>query len=586
MSILNRWTILLAIFLAAWLVIAPACGGDDDDDGDNGGDDTPSAQQTVPAGSGEYEFVLTEAPDDAAPPEEQEITVNLRGEPDTIDPQKTSFSDSITVERLIFAGLITFDDDLNLVPVIATEVPTQENGGISADGLTYTFKLRTDAKWTDGQTVTANDFEYGIKRLFNPTLGAYYASLYTDIVGAAESLEATDPTEEQIATAAEAIGVNAIDDTTLEIKLSQPVATFAQRMALHGVLPVREDIVTANPDDWTEPDNIVSNGPYRLTEWAHEDHFTLEANPDFFLGAPVLKKITMIMQPDTNVALAAYDAGELDTSQVPPAAVNDVRGRAADELQEGNTLVTFAVMMNNARPPFDDVNVRKALASALDRDAYVTAIHQGIGVPAITWMPEGIPGHDPEVGIAFDAEQARQYLADSEKYPNGEGIPTLTFMAADDTTNQLIAEYVKAQLDEVLGLNVEIEILESSAYEGRFNNNEYQMAYSGWGADYPDPDNWIPAHFHSEASLNHYEYVNAEVDRLIEEAAAELDNEARIQLYQDAQRIILVDDAAIAPLEVDAVFHLVKPYVEGFRRHPLDAQIVGDYSYARMYVSD
>lgn len=585
MRFLNRWTILLAIFIAAWTAIAPACGGGDDDD-DNGGGNTPSAQQTVPAGDDEYQFILTEAPDDAAPPEQQELTVNLRGEPDTIDPQKTSFSDSISVERLIFAGLITFDDDLNLVPVIATEVPTQENGGISADGLTYTFNLRTDAKWTDGQTVTANDFEYAIRRLFNPTLGAYYASLYTDIVGAAASLEATDPTEEQIATAAEAIGVNAIDDTTLEIKLAQPVATFAQRMALHPVFPVREDIVTANPDDWTEAENIVTNGPFRLTEWAHESQFTLEANPDFFLGEPVLQKITMIMQADTNVALAAYDSGELDTSQVPPAAVNDVRGRAGDELQEGNTLVTFAVMMNNGRPPFDDVNVRKALAAALDRDAYITAIRQGVGVPSITWIPEGIPGHDPEVGIAFDAEQARQYLADSEKYPNGEGISTLTFTAADDTTNQLIAEYVKAQLDEVLGLTVDIEILESSAYEERYNTEEYQMAFSGWGADYPDPDNWIPSQFRSDASLNQYGYSNPEVDRLIDQAAAELDNDARIQLYEDAQRIILVDDTAIAPLEVNAIFHLVKSNVKGWRQHPLDAQIPGDYSYGRVYISE
>jgi oligopeptide transport system substrate-binding protein len=244
------------------------------------------------------------------------------------------------------------------------------------------------------------------------------------------------------------------------------------------------------------------------------------------------------------------------------------------------------VNFNNQEPPFDDVNVRRAFAAAFDRDAYITGVRQGVGVPAITWIPPGIPGHDPEVGIPFDAEQARQYLADSEKYPDGEGMPAITFTAADDTTNQLIAEYVKAQASEVLGIDIEIEILESSAYEEAFNSSDFQMNLGGWAADYPDPDNWLPGQFGTDASGNQYLYSNPEVDALFEQAAVEMDNEKRIDLYEQAQKIIFQDDAGIAPLEHVATFHLVKPNVKGWQLHPMDAQIPGDFSYARVYIAE
>lgn len=573
--------------LAIMLAVFAACGGDDDDDDGGDGDSTPQAGNTPGSGDGGgYQYVLTEAPDDAAPPEDQKLRVNLRGEPDSIDPQKSNFADNITVEHLIFAGLVTFDDDVNVVPLLATEVPSLENGGISSDGLTYTFKMRTDTKWTDGQPVTAGDFEYAMKRLFDPTVGVYYASFFTDIVGAQETYEATDASPEQIAEMTAKIGVKAIDDGTLEIKLARPVATFLQRMALHSTLPVRQDVVEAHPADWTEPENIVTNGPFKLKEWAHEDHITLEANPDFFLGEPVLQEITMVMQADTNVTYAQYQADELETAQVPPAARQQVRSELADELQEGNTLSTFGIQVNSAEPPFDDANVRKAFSAAMDRDAYVTGVLQGVGVPATAWVPPGIPGSDEDRGIGFDADQAKEFLAQSEKYPNGDGIPGIKFMIADDTQNLLIGEFVKAQARDVLGIEIELEVLESSAYEERHNNADFQLALGGWGADYPDPDNWLPQQFGTGASLNVYNYSNPAVDDLFERAAAELDNDARIALYEEAETIILEEDAGIIPLSYSAVFHLVKPRVKGWRQSPLDATIPGDYNYARVYIGD
>lgn len=579
-----RWFWLFAAVISVTLFTFAACGDDDKDE--PSGEDTPTTGATTTPGDDEYAFVLTDAPDDAAAPEDQKLRVNLRGEPDTIDPQKASFADSISVTHMLFAGLLTFDDDVNVVPLLAKEVPSLANGGISSDGLTYTFKLRTDAKWSDGQPVTANDFEYAMKRLFDPNVGGYYASVFTDIVGAADAYAATEATPAEVQALLDQVGVEATDDSTLVVTLTQSVPTFVQRMVLHSTLPIRQDVVAAHPDDWTEPENIVTNGPFALTEWVHEDHLTMKANPDFFLGEPILQEITMVMQPDTNVTYAQYQADELETAQVPPAAREEVRNTLADELQQGSQLSTFGVQINNGAAPFDDVNVRKALNAAMDRDAYIVGVLQGVGLPATSWIPPGIPGSDTERGIGFDAAAAKQFLADSEKYPNGEGMPAIKFMLADDTQNLLIGEYVKAQARDVLGIDIELEVLESAAYEERHSNEEFQLALAGWGADYPDPDNWLPAQFGTDASLNQYNYSNPEVDALFDQAAVELDNDKRIALYEQAETIIIEQDSGIIPLSYTATFHLKKPRVKGWRQHPLDAQIPGDYGYARVYISN
>jgi oligopeptide transport system substrate-binding protein len=576
MKISSSWSV--ALISLVMVMFVAACGGDDDD--------ATTPGETATTGNGEYSYILTDAPGDAAPPEDQKLTVNLTGEPDTIDPQQSNFADNITVERLLFAGLLTFDDDMNVVPLVAREVPTTENGGISADAMTYTFRLRDDVTWTDGQTVTAEHFEYAIKRLFDPTVGVYYASFFTDIVGSEDLYNLVDATPEQVTAMSEDIAVSAVDDTTLQITLTHPVATFVQRMTMHAVYPAREDVIAAHPDDWTEPANIVTNGPFTLKEWAHQDHITLEANPDFFLGEPVLQEITFIMQSDRNVSYAAYQGDDLDGTTVPPSARSEVRNSLPDELQEGATLTTFGVQFNNAEPPFDDPAVRKAFTAAFDRDAYVTGVLQGSGIPTITWLPPGIPGYDAEVGIPFDREAAKQYLAASTKYPNGQGLPDITYTTADDSTNQLIAEYVKAQIKDALDIDVEIEILESAAFESATNESDFQMIYSGWGADYPDPDNWFLGQFMTGASSNIYNYSNAEVDALLGEAAVELDNERRIDLYRQVQKIVLVDDAGIAPLDHSEVFYLIKPKVRGWRQHPMDSQIPGDFSYARVYIAN
>jgi len=236
----------------------------------------------------------------------QVLTLNLGTEPESIDPNLSSWATSRSVILRCFEGLLGFNKDLSLKTVIASQIPTTGNGGISADGKTYTFKLNTKVTWSDGKKVTAGDFVYSIKRMLNPTYAAEYASFYYDIVGAQDYNGAADKDAATQASLKAAVGVKAIDDATLEIKLAQPRPTFLSLMALWPVYPVREDVITAHGTTWTEAGTYLGNGPWKLTEWVHQDHFTFEPNTNYWGTKPKLTKITYKIITDQNAAWAAY----------------------------------------------------------------------------------------------------------------------------------------------------------------------------------------------------------------------------------------------------------------------------------------
>ena len=242
----------------------------------------------------------------------QNFVTNLAGEPATIDPNKASWANQLSIIFQVFRGLLGFKADLSLEAVTATEIPSTSNGGISADGLTYTFKLRPDVTWSDGKKVVAKDYEYSIKRMLSPEIASEYASFYFDIAGAADYNASADKDAAAKASLRDAIGVKALNDTTLEIKLAQPRPTFLQIMALWPAYPVREDIITQFGDQWTEAPNYIGNGPFIMTEWVHQDHFTFKPNPNYW-GSDKAKLSTMTykMITDQQAGLAAYKNNEL-----------------------------------------------------------------------------------------------------------------------------------------------------------------------------------------------------------------------------------------------------------------------------------
>ncbi|OGO49690.1 MAG: hypothetical protein A2148_00530 [Chloroflexi bacterium RBG_16_68_14] len=525
--------VTLAVLLAA---VAVACGG-----GDGG-----------------------QVTDQLAP--DQEFRLRIAGDPSTFDPQLAAVAEEISVVKQLFRGLFTYDEGLNVVPAVALEVPTKENGGISEDSLTYTIKLRQDAQWSDGQPVTAHDFVYAFQRLFDPEAGAqgYYFDFYTAIEGA----EAFAYGE---GGSAEGVGVTAVDDYTLQIKLARPQPTLPTLLALWPASPLRKDLIEQYGDAWTEPGNLAGNGPFVLAEYTPEQQIVLEANPNYVSDdQPTLQRLVYRIIPDDSAALIAYQNGEIDMTAIPLA--DAARFEGDSEQVRYAQLETFAVQYNNGAAPFDNPLVRQAFSRAIDRDAYVLAVRQGVGATALGWLPPGMPGASASIGqdLGFDPEAARSLLAEAG-FPDGEGFPSVALTIVDDESNRLTAEFLKEQLSKNLNVSIEIETLEEGLFFDRYFESDFQVTWLSWFADYADPENWLPGMFGTEGGFNVLGYSNPEVDELFAKAATELDQATRLALYDQAHRII-IQDQAITPVFHPERNYLVKAHVADLTTTVLDAE--------------
>jgi oligopeptide transport system substrate-binding protein len=512
----------------------------------------------------------------------QVLRVNIAGEPAQIDPNRASWSTERTVIMQVFEGLLGFNQDLTLRAIGAKEIPTVDNKGISADGKTYTFKLNSKVTWSDGQKVTANDYEYSIKRLFDPINAAEYASFYFDIVGGEAYYSAADADAAAQAQLRDAVGVKAIDDTTLEIKLNAPRPTFLQLMALWCVYPIREDIITQFGEKWTEPPNYIGNGPFLMKEWVHEDHITLVKNTDYWGKKAKLDEVRLNMITDANSLFAAYQNNEVDIAGVPAGTEKSVMEDAvlSKEILRYAELVTFAFQFNVNVPPYDNINLRKALNAAIDRDSFINNVRGGVGKAAYSWIPPGMPGYDATLGADyhFNVTKAKEFLTNAG-YSDGSKVPELRLQYADTGINPTIAQFVQNQIKVNLGIDVSIEPMERKAFTQAVNAEQYTWGWYGWGADYPDPDNWLPQLFGTGAGNNHTGYSNPAFDALCAQAGNELDNTKRLALWAEAQKMV-VDDAPVLFMQYRERFLLVKPGVQGLKYTGMDGDVSGDMFFA------
>ncbi len=515
----------------------------------------------------------------------QVFRTNISGEPATIDPNKASFASEITIAKQLFRGLLGFNQDLSLKPVVAREIPSLSNGGISDDGTTYTFKMRPGVTWSDGKRVTANDFEFGIKRMLSPEVASEYASFYFDIQGAEAYNGAGEKDEAAKKQLRDAVAVKAVDSTTLRITLAQPRPTFLSIMALWPAFATREDVIAKHGDQWTEAGNLIGNGPFILSEWVHQDHLTLKPNPNYW-GDDKAKvdEVQIRMITDANAALTAYKNNELDMVGVP---AGTERATLADptlskEILRFNELTTFAFQFNVTVPPFNNVKVRQAIATAIDRDTYIDKVRGGVGKPALSWIPPGMPGYDANLGqeYKFNVPRAKQLLAEAG-YSDVSKLPAIKFQYADAANNRVVAQFLDAQMKENLGITITLEPMESRAFSQLINNEQETWALLGWGADYPDPDNWLPELFGTGATINHTLYSNKQFDDIATRAKKELDNAKRLQLWADAQKIV-ISEAPIATIFYRERFWLKKPAVTGLKHTSMDGAVPGDFFFAEV----
>ena len=545
---------LLAIVIAAILVMAPAC---------SSASTTTAAATTTTASS------------------PQILRLNLGAEPDTIDPNQASWADDKSIISQCFEGLLSYNADGSLKADVATVIPTVANGGISSDGLTITFKLKTNVTWSDGKPVTANDFVYSIKREFDPTLACEYASFYFDIVGAEDSYNATSDTTAQQAALAAAIGVSAPDNYTLVIKLVNPQPTMLDCMALWPVYPERADIIKQYGNNWTDPPNYIGDGPYILTTWTHQSELVFKPNPNYWGTKPTLSEIDFQEITDPNAALAAYQNNELDIVGLPV-------GDYATYLKDPNyanqrllfpELTTFAFQFNVTKAPFNNVLVRQALSCAVDRNAFVNNVEAGVGQAALSWIPPGMPGYNANIGTqyTFNVTQAKSLLAQAG-YSDVSKLPTITFSYSNTGSNPTIAQFLQGQMQQNLGINITLDPEDSKTFSSNVNSGNFMWAFFGWGADYPDPDDWLPGLFGTGAGNNHTGYSNPAFDALSTKALAELDNTARLSDWDQAQQMVM-NDAPIITIFYREGFVLEKPYVKGLTTTGMDGALPGDTFY-------
>ncbi|HET6465880.1 MAG TPA: peptide ABC transporter substrate-binding protein [Nitrospiria bacterium] len=485
-------------------------------------------------------------------PDGSTFRMTLSNEPPTLDWNLATDSVSFDVLINLMEGLTEYDEQLRPRPAVA------RSWEVAPDGRTYLFHLREDARWSDGKPVTAGDFEYSWKRLLDPKTAAEYAYFLYDIEGAEDyNTGKTDRPD--------SVGVRALDDRRLEVRLRKPIVFFPSITTFMVTFPMRRDVVEKFGERWTEPGHLVTEGPFMLDEWRHEYKLTLGPNPYYYGERPALSKIVMFVVNETATALTLYETGDLEMATLPPEAMSAYRGKT--EYVSAPILRGYYYGFNVLKPPFSDPRVRRAFSMAVDRREFPAILKRG-EIPASFWIPPGMPYYNPALGLPFDPEGARRLLADAG-YPGGRGFPTVTAAFNTAPENSLIAENLQAQWKRNLGVEVLLDNQEWKVYLKQLQTDPPPLFRLGWGADYPDPDNFMNL-FTSTSGNNRTRWKNDRYDALIRSAAAEPDPHRRQAAYDEAQRILLETDAAIMPLFVATQNWVIKPYVRGLRVNALE----------------
>ena len=575
-----RFLLLLAAILLTGILVA--CGSDDTPA------DTPAAT-AVPtvapspttAPTATSMFVPTDTPVPTAAPgptepqhsgaesterELQGIPVEggvlklLGSDPPTLDPHQTGDVTSSRYILEVFGGLLTIDPELAIVPDIA------ESWDIDADGSGYIFRLNPSVTFHDGRRVTASDVQWSLERATNPeTESPAVDTFLGDIVGAKAKLNGE----------ADSIsGISVIDEATLRIDIDAPKSYFLSKLTYPSSFVVDQANVEIGRD-WVRAPN--GTGPFRLTEYEPGVLMRLERFEDYHLGPAMLDAVEFNLAGGDGLLM--YENDELHAGQVGVTGLEmfyDPTNPLHDEFYKGPPEFDVAYIgMNTDEPPFDDVNVRRALNYAIDRETITEVLLEDAAFPARGILPPGFPGFNSELpGYEYDPEKARQLLAESKYGSDAANYPpiTMTVPGSFGSSASPVTEVILATWEEQLGIQVDILQTEWATYLEDLRDRRFQIFGGlGWVADYPDPENFLDVLFHSESDNNHTHYSDPQLDALLEEARVEQDRSARFAMYQEAEKMIL-DGAPWAPLyHSNGDHYLIKPYIKGW---PLSSLII------------
>ena len=535
------------------------------------------------------------APAESTPAEGFDMAVCIASEPQTIDPALNSAVDGAIMTQHMFEGLMKWSDsgnpvnekgNMNYAALAAGQAESYEKTDNGDGTVTYTFKIRSDAKWSDGQPVTANDFVYSWQRLANPLTAADYCYMIDMVQGyAAVNAGEADPTT---------LGVSATDESTFVVNLTYDCPYFLEICAFPAAFPVRQDIIEAYGDTWTTDDNsshYISNGPWKLAEWVHDSYIKMVPNEYHYDAANLgPNSLTFQLMEDQNSMLAAYRSGDLQFIEDMP--VDEIAGLlASGELNIVDYIGTYYVCYQTQAAPFDNALVRQAFTLAIDSKYIVEQVTQTGQVPATGFVPAGIYDADPNGddfrtvgGDYWDApvddatyqancEKARQLLAEAG-YPNGEGFPTVTYLYNTSDAHKAVGEALQQMWQEELGVTVQLQNQEWNAFLETRKKGEYQIARNGWIADYNDPCSFLDM-WYTGGGNNDAQYSNPEYDAMIDAAKATSDPAERMSYFHKAEDIIIGQDWALGPIYFYTQKYMMADDISGAFYTPLGYFIYG-----------
>ncbi|WP_068616329.1 peptide ABC transporter substrate-binding protein [Paenibacillus tuaregi] len=492
---------------------------------------------------------------------DQTFHINLASEPPTLDPAQSQDNVSSAVLRTLFEGLTRKDKDGNVVPGVAEK--WEQNGK------EYTFHIRSDAKWSNGDPVTAKDFEFAWKRVLDPaTVPAppYAYQLYY--------IKNAQAYNEKKITDANQVGVKAIDDKTLKVTLENETPYFLGLTSFTTYYPVHQSVKN-NPKWATDPSTLVSNGPFKLTNWTTGQSLEVDKSDKYWDAKDItLNKITASIVDQAATEVSSYKSGQLDLAgqpigEIPTDQIASLKSETPNELTIKGIASTYYYLFNTTAKPFDNVKIRQAFTKAINRKALIENVTLANQIPAFGLVPPGIKGVDKEYRAENpdsvlgneDVNQAKTLLAEGLKESGLTKLPKITLIYNTNDNHKKLALAIADMWKQNLGAEVTIQNQEWGVFLQNRRNLNYQVARAGFGADYDDPMTFIDL-FTSTSGNNDTGFKNAEYDKLVKEAYANSDNKARNEAMKKAENILIKDNQVILPIYYYTNIQLVKPYVK------------------------
>jgi oligopeptide transport system substrate-binding protein len=532
-----------------------------------------------------------------APASGQIYRVNDGVEPNSYDPTQQTYSYEAAVGRNVFEPLLKPKADLTDVQPAAAE-----SYSVSSDGLTYTFKLRSNDKWSDGQPVTASDWVYGWKHFLNPALAAGYVDPFfdTNIAGASGYGSVDVTSASAIDSYLAGLGLSAPDANTFQVKLAHPAAFFKWVATLWVASPIRKDVVekaaggsfpstdTTKPEAWAlNAATIIGNGPFKISEIVSKDHVTLVPNTNYWGGAAKLQQVVFYFIADGNTVFSKYQTGAIDQINVPLADVTVVRGdpKLSAQAKLLPDLTAFWMEFNSKRPPLDNPKVRLALIKSIDRDKLVNDVFHGVGKALTAFLPKGMAGYDEsDKAQSFDPAAAKALLAAAGV--TAAQLSKLKLLSSNSTGAKTENQYIADQWNTNLGTSIQIDVVDGKTHTTYNRKANFDMTVNGWGADYPDQQDWMDIWTSSAChGLNFGCPTLTGYDTLVQKADSETDQAQRNKDYATAQKQ-LIDEAAGGFLYQQYSYDLIAPYVGNLTITAFDDQYLpGDQNYQSAYIT-